>query len=109
MRYEIKVTAQAQEQLREIRDYITQELLSPEAARNTILLLTSAMETLAEMLARVRLMDGEPWHTWGIRMKAVGNFLIYFRIDEKNAVVQVIAVIYARRNQPQILSHLDFQ
>ena len=36
MEYEVRVSAQAQEQLREIRDYITNELFAPDAAQNTL-------------------------------------------------------------------------
>ena len=33
MEYEVRITLQAQAHLREIRDYIAQKLLAPEAAR----------------------------------------------------------------------------
>ena len=57
MEYEVRVTAQAQEQLREIRDYIANELFAPDAAQNTLRLLASAMATLTYMPGRVRLVD----------------------------------------------------
>ena len=36
MEYEVRITTQAQEQLREIRDYIANELFAPDAAQNTL-------------------------------------------------------------------------
>lgn len=36
MEYEVRITLQAQAHLREIRDYIAQKLLAPEAAKSTV-------------------------------------------------------------------------
>ena len=99
MEYEVRVTTQAQEQLREIRDYIANELFAPDAAQKTLQLLASAMATLAHMPGRVRLVDEEPWRSEDVRMKAMKIYLMYFWIDEEKKLVQVFAVIYARRDQ----------
>ena len=56
---------------------------------------------------RVRLVDEEPWHSEGVRMKAVKNYLMYFWIDEEKKLVQVFAVIYARRDQVSALSNME--
>ncbi len=37
----------------------------------------------------------------------VKNFLIYFWIDEENDKVQVMAIIYNKRNQIKQLQNLD--
>ena len=37
------------------------------------------------------------------------NFLIYFWVNEAEKTVQIIAVIYARRDQTSVLSQLDLQ
>ena len=63
MEYQVRITAQAQEQLREIRDYITNELLAPDAAQNMLRLLASEMASLSRMPGRVRLVDEEPWRS----------------------------------------------
>ena len=107
MEYEVRVTTQAQEQLREIRDYIANELFAPDAAQNTLRLLAFAMATLAHMPRRVRLVDEEPWRSEGVRMKAVKNYLMYFWIDEEKKPVQVFAVIYARRDQVSALNSME--
>ena len=107
MEYQVRITAQAQEQLREIRDYITNELLAPDAAQNMLGLLASEMASLSRMPGRVRLVDEEPWRSEGVRMKAVRDYLVYFWIDEEKKVVQVFAVIYARRDQTTALIHMS--
>lgn len=107
MEYYVKITTQAKEQLQEIRDYIAHELLAPEAAKNMLKLLGAEMASLANMPKRVKLVDEEPWRSEGVRVKAVKNYLVYFWINEPEMIVQVFAIIYAKRDQIKILSQLD--
>ena len=60
MAYHVRITAQAQEHLAAIRDYIANELLAPDAAKNMLLLLGKEMSSLARMPLRVKLVDEEP-------------------------------------------------
>lgn len=107
MEYHIKITTQAKEHLQGIRDYISHELLAPEAAKNMLSLLGAEIASLAKMPRRVKLVDEEPWHSEGVRVKAVKHYLIYFWINEPEMTVQVFAVIYAKRDQIKIRSQLD--
>lgn len=109
MEYEVRITLQAQAHLREIRDYIAQKLLAPEAAKNTVQRLGTVMASLSQMPNRVPLIEEEPWRSEGVRVRAVRNFLIYFWVNEVEKTVQIIAVIYARRDQTSVLSQLDLQ
>lgn len=103
MEYEVRITLQAQAHLREIRDYIAQKLLAPEAAKNTVQRLGTVMASLSQMPKRVPLIEEEPWRSEGVRVRAVRNFLIYFWVNEAEKTVQIIAVIYARRDQTRSL------
>lgn len=107
MEYQVKLTAQAHEQLREIRDYITNELLAPDAAMHMLTLLASEMASLSHMPKRIKLIDNEPWKSEGVRVKAVKNYLIYFWVNDTDKTVQVFAVIYAHRDQISALSYSD--
>lgn len=109
MEYEVRITLQAQAHLREIRDYIAQKLLAPEAAKSTVQRLGTVMASLSQMPKRVPLVEEEPWRSEDVRVKAIRNFLIYFWVNEAEKTVQVIAVIYARRDQTSVLSQLDLQ
>ena len=109
MEYEVRITLQAQAHLREIRDYIAQKLLAPEAAKNTVQRLGTVMASLSQMPNRVPLIEEEPWRSEGVRVRAVKNFLIYFWVNEAEKTVQIIAVIYARRDQTSVLSQLGLQ
>ena len=109
MEYEVRITLQVQAHLRETRDYIAQKLLAPEAAKSTVQRLGTVMASLSQMPNRVPLIEEEPWRSEGVRVRAVRNFLIYFWVNEAEKTVQIIAVIYARRDQTSVLSQLDLQ
>ena len=83
MEYEVRITLQAQAHLREIRDYIAQKLLAPEAAKSTVQRLGTVMASLSQMPKRVPLVEEEPWRSEGVRVRAVRNFLIFIDQLEK--------------------------
>jgi toxin ParE1/3/4 len=109
MNYEVKVTRQARGQMREIALYIANECCAPEAAQNLLDKLEESINDLAEMPKRHSLVDKEPWRSEGVRKVIVKNFLIYFWVDGENMKVQVVAVIYEKRDQLARLAELDWE
>lgn len=107
--YTVKITSQAEEQIQETMCYITHELKAPEAALHLLNTLEDSIASLSHYPQRVALIDEEPWHTNGIRRLPVKNFLVYFWIDENNMKVQIIAVIYEKRDQLYQLSQMDME
>jgi plasmid stabilization system protein ParE len=73
--YEVKITRQARDHLREIKSYIADELLAPEAAANTIVRLKKEIKGLSTMPGGIKLTDEEPWRSEGIQKlnKKVGR------------------------------------
>ena len=102
--YRIIVTPDAQADLSELRDYIANSLSAPGTALAYIRAIRQEIASLAEMSARCRLMDDEPWHSYGFRRLLVRNFYVYYRIDEAAAAVYILNVIYARRDQLNALA-----
>lgn len=107
--YFVKITTQAEEQLRAIVKYISSELKAPKAALSLLDEIESATSSLSQFPQRVVLTEEEPWRSLGIRKMPVKNFLVYFWIDEENIKVQVTAVIYGRRAQMKQLSQMDME
>ena len=107
MRYEVKLTSQAIEQVREIVQYISKVLLVPETARKWADALQSEIATLDFMPSRYPLTEEEPWHTKGIRKMLFKNFLVYYLIDECKKTVWVTAVIYGRKDQIAALLNMS--
>lgn len=72
------------------------------------------LDTLAEEIFsldqfpyRAPLTEEEPWHSQGVHALTVKNFLIYFWVDEEAKKVQVMGIVYGRRDQRHQLSGLD--
>lgn len=107
--YKIRITRQARDQLRNIKRYITEELLAPDAAENTIAAIKKEIKSLNRMPERIKLTEEEPWRSEGIHKTRVKNYYVYFWIDEKNARVQITAVIYVARDQIAQLETMDME
>lgn len=107
--YIVKVTDYAQRQLEEIAEYIAYNLSAPIAAARMLDTLEAEIAGLSIFPNQVPLTEEEPWHSRGIHKLPVKNYLVYFWIDEKQKKVQVIAVVYGRRDQKLQLSQVDMQ
>lgn len=106
-KYTVKLTRQAEEQLREIVDYIRFTLQEPNTASKMLDTLAEEIYTLDQFPYRAPLTEEEPWHSQGVHRISVKNFLVYFWVDEAQKNVQVTGIIYGRRDQRHQLSNLD--
>ena len=104
--YKIKVTRQAKEHLALIREYIATELQAPIVAKRMLELLKSEMMSLQTMPYRVKLIGEQPWCDLGFRRIRVKNYYVYFCVDESRKEVQILAVIYVKRDQAKQLEQL---
>lgn len=105
--YTVKITKQAQGQIREIIRYIRFTLQAPETAMKMLDTLEQEIAALDHFPNRVPLTAEEPWHSQGIHKLSVKNYLVYFWVDEAVKKVQVIGVIYGRKDQRHQLSNID--
>lgn len=105
--YTVKITKQAQEQIREIIGYIRFTLQAPGTAMKMLNTLEQEITSLDRFPNRVPLTDEEPWHSQGIHKLTVKNYLVYFWVDEAAKIVQVIGVVYGRKDQRHQLSNID--
>lgn len=106
-KYEIKVTRQALEHMREIAHYISYDLMAPEAADNLLDDLKASILKLSVLPKKYPLIEEEPWRSEGVRKIVVKNFLVYYWIDEEYNKVQVTAVIYSKRDQIKQLKNME--
>lgn len=106
-KYEVRVTRQAMEQMKEIKTYISEELFVPETAERLLEEIKKKMISLAVLPKRHALVDEEPWKGENVRKIIVKNFLIYYWVDDEKCKVHVIAVIYNKRDQIRQLQNCD--
>ncbi len=98
MSYSIRITGEAEKDLREIYEYIAFSLLSPQNAVAQLERLEKEISKLDEMPNRFRLYDKEPWYSRGLRIMPVDNFIVFYIPNEEIKVVTVIRVMYGGRN-----------
>ena len=98
-KYRIKIIAKAKAQVKSAAKYIKEELHAPLSAKSLTNDIKKAIASLKTMPERIPPVRFEPWRSRGFRCMTVRNYLIYFWIDEAARQVNVIAVIYGRRDQ----------
>lgn len=105
--YSIIITPDAESDLIELRNYISDVLLARDTARSYIRTIRKEISSLNEMPARYKRVDDEPWHSRGIRRIIANNFYVYYRIDEERKRVYILNIIYARRDQLRVLEQMN--
>ena len=104
--YQIRMTPDAESDLLQLDDYISNVLLVPDIAIQYVGEIRQAIEQLSYFPRKVRLVNEEPWHSRGIRRCPVNNFYIYFTIREAEHQVIILNIIYSKRDLLQSLAHL---
>lgn len=84
MIYEVITTDQADADLRGIYEYIAFKLLSPDNAVGQLDRLEEHIIGLEEFPEKFRPYEKEPWHSRGLRVMPVDNYLV-FHIPNKDA------------------------
>ena len=98
MIYAVITTDQADADLRGIYEYIAFELLSPDNAARQLGRLEEHIVGLEEFPERFRYYEKEPWHSRGLRVMPVDNYLVIYIPDNDAGIVTVIRVMYAGRD-----------
>ncbi len=98
MIFEIKISVQADNDLRSVYEYIAYELQSPENASEQLDRLEESILSLDQMPERFRVYEKEPWHSRGLRIMPVDNYCVLYISDVKNALVTIIRVMYGGRD-----------
>ncbi len=105
--YKVKITNQAKEQLRLIKNYISLGIKKPETAKKMLALLRENMKKLSFMPSRVKCIDEQPWGELGFRKIRVKNYYIYFWVEEEAKTVHIISVVYTRMDKERQLKEIE--
>ena len=98
MIFDVSYSAEARQDLRDIYEYIAYELLVPETAARQAERIMKAARSLEQIPMRYRLYEREPWHSQGLRVLPVDNYLVFYLPDETNATVSIIRIMYGGRD-----------
>lgn len=103
MKYDVEITDKANEDLRNIYEYIAFELCSVNNAIRQLTRLESHILNLESFPEKYRRYPKEPWYSNKLRIMPVDNYVVLFIVENIDKKVTVTRVMYAGRN---IESHL---
>ena len=98
MTFKVKLTKQAENDLRSIFEYIAYELFSPQAAAGQLDRLEKSILNLDSMPEKFRTYEKEPWRSRGLRVMPIDNYLVFYIPDHDTATVTVIRIMYGGRD-----------
>lgn len=98
MNFQIEITRQAENDLRNIYEYIAFELLSADYASGQLDRLEASIMKLEHFPDRYKMYEKEPWRSRGLRTMPVDNFLVFYVADSINGKVTVIRIMYKGRD-----------
>lgn len=103
MKYIVKLSTQANEDIKEIYEYIANILCEKEIASNTVSLFEKNILSLSEMPGRCRIYESEPWQSRGVHVMSVKNYLIFYVINEEEKTVNILRILYGSRDIDNVL------
>ena len=98
MTFDVRISEQADRDLREIYEYIAFFLRAPENAYAQLERLEEAIMKLEKMPDRFRRYEREPWLSRGLRVLPVDNYLVFYIPKSETRIVSVLRVMYSGRN-----------
>lgn len=98
MKYRVDISEPAEKDLIDIVKYIASQLSTPLSAYHMIEIFEESMASLSNSPQRCPLIADERLSQMGYRKLIVKNYIVFFSIDEKNKVVDVERILYARRD-----------
>ena len=101
--YSIDISELAKQDITDIASYIRNDLQEPFIAENTANAILDAISTLDDMPARVPLVNDQRLAKQQVRGLQIKNYTVFFRINEASSIVDIIRVLYSRRDWQALL------
>lgn len=98
MIYTIKITDQANNDIRNIYEYIAYELQSPKNSSGQLDRIEKCIMSLDYMPQRYRFYDKEPWKSCGLHIVPVDNYCVLYIVDNGDMTVSIMRVMYGGRD-----------
>lgn len=98
MKMNIVYTFQAQQDLKNIYEYIAYSLLVPDTARIMYQKIIQSVRSLETMPERNPFYKEEPWHSQGVRFVPVKNYLLFYTVNNETNTVSIVRILYGGRD-----------
>lgn len=101
--YGVDVSEPAKQDLLDIGRYISAQLNAPIASAQTVDLLDEGMHSLESNPKRHALVRDERLAAMGYRTLPVKNYLIFYKVNERARSVDIVRILYGRRDWASLL------
>lgn len=101
--YKVLIGASAEQDLLSILGYISAALKEPSAAKRIYTAIKEKIKSLQHMPDRHGVVREEPFAQIAVRKMFVENYTIFYIIDEEAKTVQVVRVLYNRREWQSLI------
>ncbi len=98
MSWKINYTEQARQDLRNIFEYISNELCAYDTAKNQTRRIMKCISELENMPKRYQVFEDEPWSSMGVRILPIDNYLVFYLPKDKEKVVNIVRIMYGGRD-----------
>ena len=102
-RYNVEVSDPAKRDILDIARYISAELSAPESASEMVEEFYASMKSLDKNPKRQPLVRDERLAAKGYRTLQVKNYLIFYIVDDEAGIVDIIRILYNRRDWINLL------
>ncbi|MCD8321902.1 MAG: type II toxin-antitoxin system RelE/ParE family toxin [Oscillospiraceae bacterium] len=105
--YRYQFTLRARDDLDDIVRYISIELSNPAAAASFVGALQEAIHEACLFPTSGSRVENEFLPSINIRKKVIHNYIMYYSPNTTEEVIQILRIIYGRRDMDEILRQLD--
>lgn len=98
MNYKLVITKNAENDLDDILQYISNELAAPKAASNFLDNVVKCYENISLNPKLYAICDNNRLRAKEYRKAIINNYIMFYRVDENNKKIYVMRFIYGRRD-----------
>ena len=103
-RYKVILSQKGKAEIRAIIQYIAVNLHQPDTARHIQHRFKELVASLKTMPNRYALVSDSYLASMGLRMASVGNYLVFYMVDQETKAVNISRVIYGRQDWITLLT-----
>ena len=102
-KYQVVISHPARQDVIDLARYIASDLSAPDAASNLVDQLEEGMKSLGNNPKRQKIVRDDYLASKGYRVLPVKNYLIFYKVFDKENRVDIIRILYKRRDWINLL------
>ena len=103
--FKVVYSPAARDDLFTIRRYIAEKLNVPTTAAKLTKRIRDSIKKLDTSPERYVRVDWEPWHSMNMRHYPIGNYEVFYVVDNESAVVTIVRIFYGKRDIENIIAN----